>query len=190
MSLINPHASWKALDDCAAQFGDSAAEQAVARLVLEVRDHMACEIQGDVDGLMATLTAEPVYHFWGNGDPVLLEGRAAVDGFYRDMIARGGNQFEVVIDKVIANLDHVVTEGQVKVVYPTAALTAQGITEIGRVAVDAHELWMSNAQLVTVWPNDGNGKLVGEDIYFGQNPMTTLTPIKQDDLPSYYKLAA
>lgn len=190
MSVIDPHASWKPLETCAAGFGDSASEQAIAALVLEVRDHMACEIQGDVDGLMATLTAEPVYHFWGNGDPVVLEGYAAVEGFYRDMMARGGNQFEVVLDNVIADINHVVTEGQVKVVYQSAALMEQGMTEINSVAVDAHELWMSNAQLVTVWPNDGHGKLVGEDIYFGQNPMTTLTPIRRADLPAYYKLAA
>lgn len=190
MNLIEPHASWAALDDAAAAYGPSAEEQAVAALVREVRDHMAAEIQGDVSGLMATLTADPVYHFWGNGDPVLLTGRAAVEGFYRDMMARGGNQFEVVIDNCIAAPTHVVTEGQVKQVYLSSALAQQGVTDVGGVAIGDSELWLSNAQLVTVWPNDGAGKLVGEDIYFGQNPLTTLVPITAADLPDYYELAA
>lgn len=190
MTLIDPHASWAALTDCAATYGDSESEQAVKRLVLEVRDHMECEIRGDVAGLMATLTSEPVYHFWGNGEPVLLEGRAAVEGFYTDMMARGGNQFQVVIDNVIASHSHVVTEGQVRSVYTADALQSQGMTEVNGTAIGSSEIWMSDAQLVTVWPNDGAGKLVGEDIYFGESPMTTLRPIGQSDLPSYFRLAA
>ena len=190
MSLIDPHASWAALSERAATYGDSDSEQAIKRLILEVRDHMECEIKGDVPGLMATLTSDPVYHFWGNGEPVLLEGRAAVESFYTDMMTRGGNQFQVVIDNIIASASHVVTEGQVRSVYTTAALLSQGMTDINGVATTTSELWMSNAQLVTVWPNDGHGKLVGEDIYFGESPMTTLRPIGTADLPSYFRLAA
>lgn len=190
MTLIDPHASWAALETAANKFGASPVEQEIAALVRVVRDHMACEIQGDLTGLMATLTAEPVYHFWGNGDPVLLEGRGAVESFYQDMMARRGNQFEVVIDNVIAAATHVITEGQVKQVHLSSALAAQGVNEVGGVAIADSELWLTNAQLITVWPNDGRGKLVGEDIYFGQNPMTTLTPISRADLPEYYELAA
>lgn len=190
MSLIDPHASWAVLEDAAAAYGTSPAEQAIAALIREVRDHMEAEITGDLDGLMATLTAEPVYHFWGNGDPVRLAGRAAVEGFYRDMMGRLGNQFEVVIDNVIAASTHVVTEGQVKQVYAASAFTDQGIAEVGGVAIADSELWLTNAQLITVWPNDGQGKLVGEDIYFGQSPMTTAVPISRGDLPDYYQLAA
>jgi len=190
VSLIDPHASWDALTECAETYGDSEPDQVIKRLVLEVRDHMECEIKGDVAGLMATLTDEPVYHFWGNGEPVLLQGRAAVESFYTDMMARGGNQFQVVIDNVIASTSHVVTEGQVRSVYTAAALQSQGMTEVGGVAVGSSEIWMSDAQLVTVWPNDGHGKLVGEDIYFGESPMTTLRPIGAADLPSYFRLAA
>ena len=106
------------------------------------------------------------------------------------MMARRGNQFEVVIDNVIAAPSHVVTEGQVKQVHAATAVAAQGIHEVGGVAITDSELWLTNAQLVTVWPNDGHGKLVGEDIYFGENPLSTLVPISRSDLPDYYELAA
>jgi len=190
MSLIDPHASWAALERRAKDFSGSEHNEKIAALILMVRDHMACEIKGEVDGLMATLTAEPVYHFWGNGDPMVLEGRAAVEGFYRDMMSRGGNQFEVVVENVIADLDRVVTEGQVKQVYTAEMLAAMEMQDVNGAAVDSSELWLSNAQLITVWPNDGHGKLVGEDIYFGQSPFATLVPIERKDLPGYYQLAA
>ena len=50
------------------------------------------------------------------------------------------------------------------------------------------DLWLSNTQLITVWPSDPNLKLVGEDIYFGENPMDTLKPINENEIPDYYKL--
>ena len=80
----------------------------------------------------------------------------------------------------------VITEGKVKQVYSSSALQAMGVQEVNGQAVDSHELWLSNAQLITVWPADADAKLVGEDIYFGEDPMTTLEPIKRDELPDYY----
>ena len=47
MPLIDPHASWAALEQAAAHYGTTPSEQAIAALIREVRDHMACEIQGD-----------------------------------------------------------------------------------------------------------------------------------------------
>ena len=35
---------------------------------------------------------------------------------------------------------------------------------------------------------DSDLKLVGEDIYFGENPMETLKPINEDEIPDYYKI--
>ncbi|MCX5685130.1 MAG: PQQ-binding-like beta-propeller repeat protein, partial [Planctomycetota bacterium] len=50
---------------------------------------------------------------------------------------------------------------------------AAGRTEGGGQPVREDELFMTCAQLVTVWPSDGHGKLVGEDIYFGQDALAT-----------------
>ena len=188
MSVIDPHASWAALERRAADFSGTSNDDRIAGLILTVRDHMACEIKGDVPGLMATLTDDPIYHFWGNGEPVVLRGRAVIEGFYQDMMGRGGNQFEVVIDNVVADLNHVITEGQVKQVYTADSLAAQELTDVNGLKVQSSELWLSCAQLITVWPNDGNGKLVGEDIYFGQSPLSTLVPVEHKDLPEYYQL--
>ena len=181
---IDPHQSWLALEDAAAAHPDAVA----SALIRMVGVHMEAEIKGQIDNLMATLTEHPVYHFWGNGEPMVLEGREAVEGFYLGMFASKGQQFQVVTNQVTADANHVVTEGQVKQVYKGEALIAQGVTEAAGAATDPSALYLSNAQLITVWPADGDGKLVGEDIYFGVNPMTTLTTITEDKLPDYYEL--
>jgi hypothetical protein len=59
---------------------------------------------------------------------------------------------------------------------------------VGGQPVREDELFMTCAQLVTVWPSDGHGKLVGEDIYFGQDAMATAVRITRADLPDWYRL--
>ncbi len=182
---IDPHASWLPLRKRALQI-DNATH---AALVNEVADHMEAEIKGQIEPLMATLSPNPVYHFWRiGGDNMVLNGYDAVRGFYTTMFENGGQQFEVVVDRIIVDDNGVVTEGQVKQVYPASALEMMGVTEAGDEAISAHELWLSKAQLITVWPAAPGNKLVGEDIYFGEDPMTTLVPIERSELPGYYQI--
>lgn len=182
---IDPHASWQTLRERAA----ATSEPRHRQLLEEVARHMEAEITGQLDPLMATLTAEPVYHFWRvGGANMVLEGHDAVAGFYSGMFATGGQQFQVVVERIIVDDGGVITEGQVKQVYKSATLMDMGITEAHGIAIDAHELWLSNAQLITVWPADAQAKLVGEDIYFGEDPMTTLQPIARHEIPDYYVL--
>lgn len=181
---INPHHSWLPLEAAAAR----AANPRRKALITEVRDHMEHEIKGDLEALMGTLTEQPVYHFWGNGAPSVIEGREAVRAFYSGMFATGGQQFEVVVDKVIASDDHVVTEGQVKQVHRGRALLDMGMSEVNGAPVQAEDLWLGAAQLVTLWPADAAGKLIGEDIYFGASPLADLRKISPEDLPPYFQL--
>jgi hypothetical protein len=185
MPKIEPHASWLPLEARAKTESDPR----VRTLLTAVRDHMEHEIRGDLEPLMATLTAEPVYHFWNPAGSFKLEGRAAVAGFYTSMIAAGGNQFEVVVRKIVADRANVVTEGRVKQVQTGAALLAAGHKEVGGVPVRPDELFLTCAQLVTVWPGDAEGKLVGEDITFGEDALATAVRITRADLPAYHRLA-
>ena len=181
---INPHHSWLPLEAAAAR----AQTPRRKALITEVRNHMEHEIKGDLEALMDTLTERPIYHFWGNGEPSVIEGREAVRAFYSGMFATGGQQFEVVVDKVIASDDHVVTEGQVKQVHRGRALLEMGMSKVQGASVQAEDLWLGAPQLVTLWPADAAGKLVGEDIYFGASPLATLVKITAEDLPPYFQL--
>ncbi len=148
---------------------------------------MEHEIKGALEPLMATLTAEPIYHFWGN-EPSVLDGREAVRAFYQGMIAMGGQQFEVVVQRIVVDDGAVVTEGQVKQVYKGAALKALGMDTVADEPVADDDLFMTTAQLVTVWPADAGGKLIGEDIYFGHDPFRHVERIGREDLPDYYQI--
>ena len=182
---INPHASWLPLAARASETSNPRHRT----LLEEVAAHMEAEIKAQLDPLMETLTAQPVYHFWRvGGANMVLEGYDAVRGFYANMFENNGQQFEVVVERILVDDGGVITEGQVKQVYQRDALVAMGVTEIGTTPTTDHELWLSNAQLITVWPGDADAKLVGEDIYFGEDPMTTLAPITQEEIPDYYIL--
>ena len=99
---------------------------------------MEAEIKGQLDPLMNTLTAEPVYHFWRVSDVnMILNGYDEVSGFYSNMFENGGEQFEVVTKRIIVNDDihkytylfhGVITEGKVKQVYTKDNLKLMGLT--------------------------------------------------------------
>lgn len=181
---INPHNSWLALEERAAA-EDNPRKKA---LVTAVRDHMEHEIKGELDPLMDTLTTHPIYHFWGQAEPSVIEGRDEVRAFYSGMFATGGQQFEVVVDKVVVSDNHVITEGQVKQVHKGASLAAMGVTEVDGEPVADDDLFVATAQLVTLWPGDDENRLIGEDIYFGSNAFSEIERITRKQLPPYYRI--
>ena len=182
---IDPHASWEPLRLQAEQTSNERHK----KLLNGVADHMEAEIKGQLEPLMATLTAEPIYHFWRVSDVnMILNGYEEVSSFYTNMFATGGEQFEVVVERIIVDDVGIITEGQVKQVYTSESLRNMGLTSESIGGLEDHSLWLSNTQLITVWPADPEAKLVGEDIYFGEDPMSTLQPIARDEIPDYYKL--
>jgi hypothetical protein len=144
-------------------------------LLEQVRDHMRTEIGGDLVGLMATLVDEPNYHLWGlpvEGGP---KGRAAVEEFYRQMIAGGGHRFEFAIERIVVDHDAVVTEGLMRQRVPGTAIAASGIEQVAGQAVDAEADYLAETQILTVWPISADGRIIGEDIYFGSPPLERLS---------------
>ena len=111
------------------------------------------------------------------------KGREAVRGFYENLIASGGNLFAFDVDRVIVGEGGVITEGTLRNCYGGEAVAAVGISEVGGEPVDTDATYMSEVHLLTVWPNDGKGKLVGEDIFFGGNPFENLTKLSPDEVP-------
>ena len=157
---IDPHKSWIPLREKA----DETENLSHKKLLNEVANHMEAEIKGQLDPLMNTLTAEPVYHFWRVSDVnMILNGYDEVSGFYSNMFENGGEQFEVVAKRIIVNDDGVITEGKVKQVYTKDNLKLMGLTSETFPNLDKSDLWLSNTQLITVWPSDPDLKLVGED---------------------------
>jgi hypothetical protein len=183
MLKINPQLSWLPLDTRYR----AETNPRIRTLLKAVRDHMEFEIGGDLERLMDTLTAEPIYHFWGNAAPMVLTGRPAVVAFYRQLIATGGNQFEIVVASIVADSANVVTEGQVKQVYTGKELLAMGRADVHGAPIANADLFLTTTQLITVWPGAADGKIVGEDIYFGHDPLAHIEKITAADLPDGYR---
>ena len=181
---IEPYRSWAPLTE-AARTAPNAREQAMLTLV---RDHMAAEVHGELQPLMQTLVAEPVYNIWNQAGPMRLQGKATIEGLYSDMFEAGAEQFEFVIEKIVTGRRDVVTEGHLKQVHTAAALRDAGIEQVGDASVDDSALWLSDAQIVVIWPVTEDGQLIGEDTYYGEDPFATLAPVSEAALPDYFRI--
>lgn len=140
----------------------------------QVRDHMRAEIQGNHAALMATLADEPRYHMWGTPVESGPKGRENVSVFYEGMIASGGHRFHFEVDRIVADEQAVVTEGRMRSLMPGSALKASGVEAVEGQPVDEAGRYVAEWQILTVWPIAEDGKIIGEDIYFGSNPMKRL----------------
>ena len=138
---------------------------------------MKVEIGGDHEALMATLVDEPRYHFWGTDLLNAPKSREEVAAFYTQMIDGGGNRFEFRIHKIVADPRNVVTEGTMRQRLPGIAIQASGIGEVEGEPVDPSASYLCESQILTVWPAGEDGRLVGEDIYFGTPIMAHVTKL-------------
>ncbi len=140
----------------------------------EVRNHMRAEIRGEHGPLMETLTQDPQYHMWGLPEETGPKGREVVSEFYENMIATGGNRFHFDVRLICADERSVVTEGVMRTLFTGQVVKAMGIEEVEGEAVEDKDEYVSEWQILTVWPIDEAGKIIGEDIYFGSTPMKTI----------------
>jgi hypothetical protein len=167
---FEPEQSWQPLEARIATERDPRCKQ----LLEQVRDHMRTEILGDFEGLMATLIDEPEYHLWGTPVEGGPKGRAEVEAFYQQMISGGGNWFHFDIQRIVVDHDSVVTEGLMRMQMPGAAVAASGISDVDGQAVEEGATYLAITQILTVWPAAEDGRIIGEDIYFGSPPMAKL----------------
>jgi hypothetical protein len=181
---IDPHSSWQPLEHAAAR----AASERQSAALLRVRDHLRAEIHGDLVAVMQTLAAEPQYHMWNQAAPIVLRGRATIEGLYQEMFDRGAEQLEFVIEKIVAGDHDIVTEGRLKQVHRASDLQVMGVHDVAGRAIEDESLWLSDAQVVVIWPMAEDGLLVGQDTYYGEDPLATLEPIDRQSLPPYFNV--
>jgi hypothetical protein len=141
----------------------------VRRSNLEVvARHIDREVAGDVEGILGTLVAEPVYTISGASTSRGPQGAAEVRAFYEDLVATGKNRFEFRIDRVVADTRTVVTEGEFRFAYPGRWLPGRLLDDGTPAADDGWYLVAYRA--VVLWPVADSGLIEGEDIYAGEAP--------------------
>jgi hypothetical protein len=168
--------SWRQLEDRMARTTNLRHRAMLQTIV----DHATAESRGDVDGLMATLSEDPQYHFWSNGRDWGPKGREAVRAFYEDFVASGAGFFESYKPRIVVDDDNVVTECVMRGIVPGTVARARGCAVDD---VDGH--YFVTARTVIFWPFDEAGRLVGEDSY-GSSDVTDCRRVPDDQLPAAY----
>ncbi|MGQ0464166.1 MAG: nuclear transport factor 2 family protein [Sporichthyaceae bacterium] len=155
---------------------EAASDPTVRHALQLVADHVVAEVAGDVDGIMATMSADPVYTVWGSSDSVGPVGRDAVRSFYDAMVGTGKNRLDYALTRVVADARAVVTEGDFHHVFSGDVLA-------GRVEGAEPGRWYHVAfRALVVWVVGPDGRLSGEDIYAGERPRV-IREIEPDELP-------
>jgi len=150
------------------------------RMLQTVIDHGKAEAAASVDGLMATLCADPQYHFWSGGKDRGPKGHGAVRGYYQNFVAGGEGFFESRKSRIVVDDDTVVTETELRQLVPGSVAARRGYAIPD---LDGHYLVL--ARTVILWPFNEAGELIGEDSY-GSSDNSVFERIPDEELPAEY----
>jgi hypothetical protein len=158
VALIDPSLTWQAVEQRIAIETDPG----LRRNLTTVLEHMLAEAALDIEGLMATLNDDPHYHFRNGPARGEYHGRRAVQAFYEGFAASGAHKLQVDTERLVVDRDCIITEGVMRIAFPGRTLAQRGIQ-----VEDPSAEYLFEAHSVTIWPFDRDGRLIGEDAYFG-----------------------
>jgi hypothetical protein len=173
---FDQNVSWRGLEERLARTTDHRHRTMLQTVI----DHAKAESRGDVDGLMATLSPDPQYHFWSAGRDWGPKGREGVRAFYEQFVATGAGFFESDKTRIVVDDYTVVTESVMRGIVPGAVARARGCDVPD---VDGH--YLVTARTAIFWPFDEAGRLVGEDSY-GSSDVTDCHRVPEAELPTEY----
>ena len=162
---LNPNNTWTMVEKRLQSETDPVLRENL-ELVLE---HMKREAEGDIEGVVATLTDSPRYVMHVDPDVPMMNpngSKDAVRAFYDlTIIQTGAHRLELACDRVIVDRDAVMTEGVMRMAYPGKTIAAMGI-EVD----DPDAYYLYETRMGVVWPVDREArKLIGEESYTGQD---------------------
>jgi len=175
VAVIDPSRTWAPLEQRLAVTTDER-HRAALEVVIE---HMKGEAAPDLEQVMGTLSAEPDYHFWMGGQDVGPKTTEGVRTYYTNFMETRTGVLEFAIDRLVVDDDCVVTEGDMKQLYPGAMTAVLGV-EVDDPDAD----YLVVYRQLLVWPIGASGKITGEDSYFGG--VRSVTPVAREDLPQQY----
>ena len=152
------------------------------KMLNEVIAHAKSEVAGDLEGVMATLSANPVYRNVRSTGPVdEPRGTEAVRAFYVNEIFGGGRHvFEGEKDRILVDDHTVVTEGTIRVLQWGRDLAAHGAP------VDPDATYLITSRYLIVWPFDEEQKIIGEESW--NQPMTrAIERVADEDVPPVFR---
>lgn len=156
MAVIDPTRTWQMIEQRLETTSNPRHRQ-VLSIVLE---HMIAEAAPDLDRLMATVSADAVYHFWGNEGDSGPKGHDGVREYYAAFVASKANHLEYKMDRLVVDDHALVTEGDLHMLLPGA--TAQ---QMGFPVDDPAADYLYVSRQLIVWPVNEDGLITAEDSY-------------------------
>jgi len=151
----------------------------IRRNLQVVAEHIDAEVAGDLDRLMATLVAEPVYHIWGASNSVGPQGYDEVRANYENLVESGKNRLAYRVSRAVADSRCVVTEGHFAFAYPGAVLRQDELPTGEPILAD--HWYLVEYKCVVLWPVDASGRIQGEELYAGEVPRV-IRPLDDGEL--------
>jgi hypothetical protein len=169
---------WRALEERAA-----ATQSPRQRRILQtVIAHSKAVAAFDLDGLMATLVPEPMYHFWSSysGKDHGPKGYAAVRQYYKDYVASGAAYICSPKERIIVDDHNVCTESTLTTLASGRIAKARGYR-----VDDESAHYLVRMRNTVLWSFDENGLAYGEDAYSVWDP-NDFEKVATSDLPKPY----
>jgi len=150
------------------------------QLLQVVINHVKAEVNRSLDGLMATLVAEPNYHFWTGGRDQGPKGHDGVRRYYEEFVKGGGAVLESVKERIVVDDDTISHEGTIRNIVSGQIAERRGYSIPD---IDSH--YLVKFRIVVYWSFDQAGLAFGEDTYTATNP-DDWERIGDTDLPQVY----
>jgi limonene-1,2-epoxide hydrolase len=178
--------SWRLLSERLAAETD---ERLRSNLEVVAR-HVEAEVGGDIPALMATLVPQPAYEFLSDSGSSAVSGFAAVKALYERAVEYGRNRREFELSLVLADRDHVVTEGALRQVMSGSHIKEFGIEYEREPAPGGW--YLTEALTLIVWPITPEGLISGERVYYAQKEriLKRITPDEYLHLGSLDRVAS
>jgi hypothetical protein len=152
------------------------------RHMLEVAiAHVKAEAALDLEGLMATLTADPQYHFWGAGEDVGPKGADEVRQYYADIVSAKRGILEYDIETIVLDDEVLVTSGPIRAINRGSVAAQRGW------AIDDPDAdYLVTMRATILWPFSESGELLGEDSGGGSLGPYDFRKLEPHELPQVY----
>jgi hypothetical protein len=173
---FDPARGWEALEARLTRTEDPRQR----RMLETVIEHVKAEADQSLDRLMATLVADPQYHFWVGGKDVGPKGYDAVRDYYTTFVASGGAVFETPKDRIVVDDGTIAYEGTISNLVPGRVARARGYH-----VDDERAHYLVRFRNVVFWAFDDEGLAIGEDSYTAIDP-DDFEQVDPADLPPIY----
>ncbi|WP_336883281.1 hypothetical protein [Rhodococcus globerulus] len=152
------------------------------RAMLEnIMIHARAEVEGDVEGIIATLNPDPQYHFWSDFMDSGPKGMAAVREYYNHIMKTQSGTLESVKKRIVVDDENIAFETVTR--WLVAASVAKELGYSDSDIDDDDAVYVAKIRSMCMFSFDEEARCVGED---GIGAKIGIEKVAPEDLPQSY----